>query len=144
MATADSAVEGEAPPRRVPPCGNPTCPAPHSAVRLQFIPKDFIGTRREGAICFHLKKSPCAEYFGFKDPPKKRGRPRKDAEKLSIPVGKRLAGEECPPILRQIDELWGHRCAACPARLCTPPHPAHPAVFARAGWSTFPRCAPRG
>ena len=107
MATADSAIEGEAPPRRVPPCGNPTCPAPHSAVRLQFIPKDFIGTRREGAICFHLKKSPCAEHFGFKDPPKKRGRPRKD-EKLSIPVGKKLAIDDCPPpILRHV--------LACPA-----------------------------
>ena len=37
-------------------------------------------------------------------------------------MGKRLAGDECPPIIRRIDELWGHRCAACPARLCTPPH----------------------
>ena len=37
-------------------------------------------------------------------------------------MGKRLAGDECPPIIRRSDELWGHRCAACPARLCTPPH----------------------
>ena len=117
MATAD---DGEAPARLVPPCGNPACPAPNDAVRLQYIPEAFTGAVRPGATCFHRKRAGCAEHFGFQDPPKKRGRPRKD-EKLLIPVGKRLASDECPPILRRIDEIWGHRCATCPVHLCTPP-----------------------
>ena len=140
MATADEVLdEGAAPPGPVPPCGNPTCPFPNQAVRLQPIPEGFPSELvRPGATFFHRKKAACARHFGFQDPPQKPGRKRKD-ERLPIPVGKRLAGDECPPIIRRIDELWGHRCAACPARLCTPPH----RCFARAGWSTFPRCAPR-
>ena len=123
MATADEVLdEGAAPPGPVPPCGNPTCPFPNQAVRLQPIPEGFPSELvRPGATFFHRKKAACARHFGFQDPPQKPGRKRKD-ERLPIPVGKRLAGDECPPIIRRIDELWGHRCAACPARLCTPPH----------------------
>ena len=109
--------EGAAPPAPVPPCGNPTCPFPDQAVRLQQIPEGFAGDVRPGAAFFHRKKAACARHFGFQDAPQKPGRKRKD-ERLPIPVGKRLAGDECPPIIRRIDELWGHRCAACPARLC--------------------------
>ena len=123
MATADEVLdEGAAPPGPVPPCGNPTCPFPNQAVRLQPIPEGFPSELvRPGATFFHRKKAACARHSGFQDPPQKPGRKRKD-ERLPIPVGKRLAGDECPPIIRRIDELWGHRCAACPARLCTPPH----------------------
>ena len=119
MATADEVLdEGAAPPGPVPPCGNPTCPFPNQAVRLQPIPEGFPSELvRPGATFFHRKKAACARHFGFQDPPQKPGRKRKD-ERLPIPVGKRLAGDECPPIIRRIDELWGHRCAACPARLC--------------------------
>ena len=95
-------------PGRVPPCGNPTCPAPMSTVRLQNIPEGFPGTVREGATAFHRMKAPCARYFGFRDEPQKPGRKRKVDEKLAIPIGKKLASDVCPPILRRIDELWGY------------------------------------
>ena len=57
MATAD---EGAAPPAPVPPCGNPTCPFPDQAVRLQQIPEGFAGDVRPGATFFYRKKAACA------------------------------------------------------------------------------------
>ena len=94
MATADEVLdEGAAPPGPVPPCGNPTCPFPNQAVRLQPIPEGFAGDVRPGATFFHRKKAACARHFGFQDPPQKPGRKRKD-ERLPIPVGKRLAGDQ--------------------------------------------------
>ena len=82
----ESDREGQTPAasRRVPPCGNPTCPAPMSTVRLQNIPEDFAGIVREGATAFHRMKAPCARYFGFRDEPQKPGRKRKVDEKLAI------------------------------------------------------------
>ena len=78
-----------------------------STVRLQNIPEDFPGIVREGATAFHRMKAPCARYFGFRDEPQKPGRKRKVDEKLAIPVGKKLASDECPPILRRIDASSG-------------------------------------
>ena len=110
-----------------------------STVRLQNIPEDFAGIVREGATAFHRMKAPCARYFGFRDEPQKPGRKRKVDEKLAIPIGKKLASDVCPPILRRIDELWGYRCAACTAPL----HTASPRCVACTGWSTCPSWSAR-
>ena len=54
MATADEVVDqGAVPPAPVPPCGNPTCPFPDQAVRLQPIPEGFTGDVRPGTTFFH-------------------------------------------------------------------------------------------
>ena len=107
----------EPPALLAPPCGFPGCPAPEQNVRMQFIPSGFREREpgkeiRDGATCFHRKKAECARYFGFQEEAGKPGRKAKqDSETTCIPVGKRLAIEPCPPIIEEIDELWGIRCA---------------------------------
>ena len=103
------------------PCGNPNCPDPSSTVRLQFIPRDFSGPRVLGATSFHRKKADCARHFGVQDPPRAPGRKRRE-ETLTIPVGKRLETDKCPPFLRAIHDLWGHRYIPLAPYACTPPH----------------------
>ena len=117
-AMAEAAEEPAAPAReKAPPCGFPGCPAPEQDVRMQFIPSDFREREpgkeiRDGATSFHRKKAECARYFGFQEEAGKPGRKAKqDSETTCIPVGKRLAIEPCPPIIEEIDELWGIRCA---------------------------------
>ena len=84
---------------------------------MQFIPSDFRQREpgkeiRDGATCFHRKKAECARYFGCQEEAGRPGRKAKqDFETTCIPVGKRLAIEPCPPIIEEIDELWGIRCA---------------------------------
>lgn len=106
-------------------CGNPDCLDPNSTSRLQKIPESFTGDRL--SEYFHRQRAACARWCGFKEPPKKPGRKRKDAT-LAIPVGKRLDTDRCPPILRSIDTLWGYRCRRPAARLLPPHSPAHVAA----------------
>ena len=115
---AEGAQGADEPPALLaPPCGFPGCPAPEQNVRMQFIPSGFREREpgkeiRDGATSFHRKKAECARYFGFQEEAGKPGRKAKqDFETTCIPVGKRLAIEPCPPIIEEIDELWGIRCA---------------------------------
>ena len=105
------------------PCGNPNCPDPAGTARLQYIPKGWTGQRVPGATSFHRGKADCRRHFGFQLPPQIPGRKRKE-ETLTIPVGKRLEADKCPPILRSIDELWGYRCTPLAPYAYTPPHTA--------------------
>ena len=106
------------------PCGNPNCPDPSSTTRLQFIPRGFTGLRVPGATSFHRKKADCARHFGVQDPPQAPGRKRKE-ENVTIPVGKRLEAEKCPPFIRAIHDLWGYRYISLALYACTPPHTAY-------------------
>ena len=110
-------------------CGNPDGLDPTSTSRLQKISESFTGDRL--SEYFHRQRAACARWCGFKEPPKKPGRKRKD-ETLAIPVGKRLDTDRCPPILRSIDALWGYRCRRPAARLLPPHSPAHVAARRRA------------
>lgn len=123
------------------PCGNPNCPDPSSTARLQFIPRVFTGPRVLGATSFHRKKADCARHFGLQNARQAPGRKRKE-ETLTIPVGKRLETDKCPPFLRAIHDLWGHRYIPLAPYVHTASHwVLH--VAAVAGEPTFPRCARR-
>jgi len=122
--------QDQAAPARALPCSNPNCPDPSSTVRLQLIPRSFSGPRVLGATSFHRKKADCARHFGFQDPPQAPGRKRKE-ETLTIPVGKRLETDKCPPFLRAIDNLWGHRRADISEMRTEGEEPASPRLHHR-------------
>ena len=109
---AEGADEPPAPRELAPPCGFPGCKDPEQNVRMQYIQDGFKKPVRPGATCFHRKKAECARYFDFQPEAAKPGRKSKqDSEVTCVPVGKRLAIKPCPPIIGEIDELWGFRCA---------------------------------
>jgi len=106
--------------RKAPPCGNPSCTSPEKDVRLQLIPEGFAGTVRPGATCFHRKRADCCRYFMGGEPGKP-GRPSKRVCADAMLPGriKLVAIDPCPPIVGEIDELWGIRCVpALALRMC--------------------------
>ena len=106
------------------PCGNPNCPDPSSTARLQFIPRGFTCPCVPGATSFHRKKADCARHFDIQDPPQAPGRIKRKEETLTIPVGRRLETDKCPPFLRAIHDRWGHMYIPLAPYACTPPHTA--------------------
>ena len=76
------------------------------------------GAVRPGATCFHRKRAACARHFGVQE---ELGQPGPKAKKLTEFVSIPRGGQErlshlvsrvgaCPPILHEVDEVWGSRC----------------------------------
>ena len=101
--------------RKAPPCGNPRCTSPEKDTRLQFIPAGFSGDVRPGATCYHVKRAVCRRHF-LGGEPGRPGRPSKRACAEAVLPGRSrlITGAPCPPIVGEVDELWGVRCAPCP------------------------------
>lgn len=100
---------------KAPPCGNPRCTSPEKNVRLQLIPQGFVGIVRPGATCFHRKRADCCRHFMGGEP----GKPGRPSKRVCADIvlpgrGKLTAIDPCPPIVAEIDELWGIRCVPCP------------------------------
>ena len=104
------------------PCGNERCTDhDNPSGQWQFIPDDFNGRVRPGAICT-CKKAVCLRYFGLKDQPGIPGRKRKADSERMLPGACASEGPP-PPIFDTIDEVWGVRCACLPALSCTSTDP---------------------
>ena len=99
--------------RAVGPCGNPDCKgvgAPNpSGGQWRCIPDEFEGELADGCQGCVCKRDPCADFAGLRAYGKSGKRKAAEAA-VGVPL-KPAAYPPRPPELREIQQVWGLRCA---------------------------------